>query len=238
MARNAWAGLPLETFAHFDSNPQPAMNTDQIDNLASQLKQSAQRIAQEGHEVRAGISRLVSDAAGRISQAKDGFTTLVRAVGEGAAAGASSALPDQTESVLRSVIDGLADGLGRSAHAIKLTLEESGASGVHFAQDDLNKVMRDFQAIGESFTEIFSDAVNRLGGEASGQARAFVDHARQTWQTTRPALQAAVDEALKHPAQLGRETVQAGTSAARQAAGVLFSELGRRLQGTGGKPNS
>lgn len=213
------------------------MNTDHPDDIVTQLKQAAEKIAQGGEDVRARISRLVSDAAGRLSKTKDGFTSLVRAVSEGAAAGAGSALPDKTESVLRSVVDGLGDGLGRSAHAIQLTLAESAASGVHFATDDLNKVAQDFRAVGEAFTDIISDAMHQLGDHATGQVRSFVEHAKQTFQSTRPSLEAALDESLKNPVQLGRESVQAGASAARQAAGVLFSELGRRLQGTSGKPN-
>ena len=41
--------------------------------------------------------------------------------------------------------------------------------------------------------------------------------------------------AQHEPVQLGREAVDAGTAAARQAAGVLFSELGQLLQKAGEK---
>jgi hypothetical protein len=213
------------------------MNTQQPDDIITQLKQAAESISRRGEDVRAGVSRLVSDAAGRLSTAKDGFVELVRAVSEGAVAGATQVLPEKTESVLRSVVDGLADGLGKSAHAIQLTLQESGARGMHFAKDDLNKIAHDFRSVGESFTKIVGDAMHRLGGHASDQVRSLVEHAKQTLQAARPSLEAAVAEALKNPVQLGRESVQAGASAAREAAGVLFSEIGRRLQGGAGKPN-
>lgn len=214
------------------------MNAQQPDDFISQLKQAAENLSRRGEDVRAGVSRLVSDAAGRLSTTKDGFVALVRAVSEGAAAGAAQALPEKSESVLRSVVDGLADGLGKSAHAIQLTLQESGASGTHFAKDDLNKIAHDFRTVGESFAKIIGDAVQRLGGHASGQVHSLVDHAKQTLQAARPSLEAAVAEALKNPAQLSRESVQAGASAAREAAGVLFAEIGRRLRSGAGKPNA
>ncbi len=214
------------------------MNTDQADELVNQIKQSAEKLVQRGDDVRAGISRLVSDAAGRLSRTKDGLTSLVRAVSEGAAAGAARALPDKSESVLRSVVDGLADGLERSANAIKLTLAESSASGIHFAKEDLNQVLTDFRAVGSAFTDVVSGAMSKISGHASGQVRSLVEHAKQTFQNARPSVEAAVSAALHDPVKLGRESVQAGTSAARQAAGVLFSELGTRLQGGGGKPKS
>jgi hypothetical protein len=214
------------------------MNTDQADELVNQVKQSAEKLAQQGEDIRAGVSRLVADAAVRLSQTKDGLTALVRAVSEGAVAGAARALPDQSESVLRSVVDGLADGLERSANAVRLTLAESSASGVHFAKEDLNQILTDFRAVGSSFTAVVSGAMAKLSGHASGQLHSLVEHAKQTFQNARPSVEAAVTAALQDPVKLGRESVQAGASAARQAAGVLFSELGARLQGGGGKPGA
>ena len=136
------------------------------------------------------------------------------------------------------MVDGLADGLGKSAHAIKLTLEESGASGIHFAKDDLNKITHDFRRPSARYSPRPSARpCSQLGGHASGQVQSLVEHAKQTVQargrrSTRPSA-----EALKNPVKLGRESVQAGASAAREAAGVLFTEIGRRLQGGTGKPN-
>ena len=211
------------------------MNTDQIDQLIAQLKHKAEEIVKRGGDVRAEISHLVSDATGKFYQTKDGLVQLVKAVSEGAAAAAKEALPDKAESVLHAVVDGLTDGLTKSAQAVRLTLEESGASGVHFAKEDLDKIAKDFRVMGEMFVSIVSDAAGRLGGHVAHQVRTVSEHAKQTLLSVWPSLESAITAAAHDPVKLGRESLKAGTSAAQQAAGVLFSELGKHLQSAGEK---
>lgn len=211
------------------------MNTDQIDHLITQLKHKTEEIVKRGGDVRAEIAHLVSDATGKFYQTKDGLEQLVKAVVEGAAVAANDALPDKADSVLHSVVDGLADGLTRSAQAVLLTLEESGAKGVHFAKDDLDKIAKNFHVIGEVFVYTVSDAASRISGHGSQQVRTVSEHAKQTLQSVWPSLQSAIAAIVHDPVKLGRESLQAGTSAAQQAAGVLFSELGKHLQHAGDK---
>src|SRR5512138_2328562 len=107
------------------------------------LRQQAERIAQHGRDVRAEISRLASRAAEQFHRTRDGLVGLSRAVVEGALDGARQATPAQSESVLRDVVAGLADGLAISAHAVKLTLDESRSRGTQFAREDLDKIAGD-----------------------------------------------------------------------------------------------
>lgn len=211
------------------------MNTDQTDHLISQLKQSAEEIVRRGNNVRVEISKLVSDSTNKFYETKDGLTQMAKAVTEGAVEAAKDSLPDKSESVLHSVVDGLTDGLNKSIQAVRLTLEESSANSVHFAKDDLNKIAKDFRTLGEVFGSIISDTTSKLGGHLAQQGRTIGDHAKQTLQQVWPSLESAITAAAHHPVKLGKESLHAGTSAAQQAAGVLFSELGKRLQETGEK---
>lgn len=211
------------------------MNTDPIPNLISQLKLKTEEIVKRGGDVRAEVSRLVSEAAGKFHQTTDGLVSLVKAVTEGATAGANQALPQESESVLRSVVNGLADGLTKAAEAVSLTLRESGANGTHFAKEDLEKIGKDFRAVGGSFAEIVTAAAGKVGGHVSDQAHTVGGHAMQTFQNVWPSVEAAITAALHEPVKLGREAIHAGASAAQQAAGVLFTELGKHLQNAGDK---
>lgn len=211
------------------------MNTDQTDHLINQLKRSAEEIVKRGGDVRAEISQLVSESADKFYQTRDGLTQMVKAVAEGAVEAAKDALPDKSESVLHSVVNGLTDGLTKSVQAVRLTLEESSANSVHFAKDDLDKIAKDFRMVGELFSNIVSDAAGKLGGHVAQQGRTISEHAKQTLQHVWPSLESAVTAALHDPVKLGRESLNAGTSAAQQATGMLFSELGKRLQATGDK---
>jgi hypothetical protein len=197
------------------------------------LRQQAERIVQQGRDVRAEISRLASQAAEQFHRTRDGLVGLSRAVVEGALDGARQATPAQSESVLRDVVAGLADGLAISAHAVKLTLEESRARGTQFAREDLDKIAGDFRDVGDTFTKTVGDAAGKLGSQLAAQLRDLAGHAGRALEQARPAFESAARAAREHPGSLGREALQAGAGAAREAAGILFSELGKRIEQAG-----
>ena len=206
------------------------MNADQFPDW---LKQQAQHIVQQGRDVRAEISRLSASATGKFHETKDGLVGLARCVLDGALAGAQQAAPGQTESVLREVIAGLADGLAISANSLRLTLEESRGRGAQFASEDLDKIAADFRGVGETFAQTVKDATGKLGAQLAAQLRGVADHAGQTFASARPSFEAALKAAREHPVALGKEALQAGAGATREAAGVLFTELGKRLEQAG-----
>src|SRR6187431_3139934 len=88
-------------------------------SLIGQLRDAAAQIVKRGGDVRAEISKLVSDAAGKFHQTKNGVVDLAKAVAEGAAAGVQQVAPSGSESALRAVADGLADGFSKSAQAVR-----------------------------------------------------------------------------------------------------------------------
>jgi len=206
------------------------MTTDQLPDW---LKQQAEQIVKRGRDVRQEISRLSSNAAEKFHRTKDGLLGLSRAVLDGAVAGAQQALPAERTSALREVIAGLADGLSISANALKLTLQESRATGKHFADEDLNKVAGDFRDVREKFADAVGHATKKLGGQVADQFHNLTEHASRTLDHARPAFESAIRAAAENPAQVGKEAVCAGAGAAREAAGILFSELGKRLDQAG-----
>ena len=208
------------------------MNTEELTN---QLKARIEALVKRGEDVRADTAKLVEEASGKFYQAKDGLSALVKAVAEGAVEGAQGSLPEHAESGLKAVVEGLADGLAKSAQAVRLTLEESTASGNRFATEDLTKIANDFRTIGEEVVEVVTTAAGPLGGHLKQQTHNLAEHARQTLHDIWPPLESAIHAAQQDPVKLGHETVHAAAAAARQAAGVLFSELGQYLQKAGDK---
>jgi hypothetical protein len=206
------------------------MNADQLPDW---LKQQAEDIVKSGRNVREEIAKVSSSVAGKFHQTKNGFADISRSVLDGAVAGAQQAFPGQSESVLREVVAGLAEGLAISANAVRLTLEESRGRGAQFAHEDLKKVAEDFREAGEHFKQAVHEATDKLGAQISAQSLSLADHAGHTLGSVRPAIDAAIKAACDDPSALGKETLQAGASATRQAAGVLFSELGKRLERAG-----
>lgn len=215
------------------------MNTETTEtespSLVGQLKQKVEELVKRGGDLRVETSRLVSEASHQIHEAAGGLKGVVKAVVDGAVAGAQQTLPQDTESVLRQVVGGLTDSLVKSVQAVKLTLEESTAKGTHFAKEDLTKIGQEFRDAGTTVADGVTHAASALGGHAKDQATSVASHAKQTLQAAWPSLEAALTAAQKEPVKLGRETVGAGAAAAREAAGVLFNELGSLLQKAGEK---
>ena len=205
------------------------------DELIAQLKTRTEALVKRGGDLRAETARLVEETSSKVYQAKDGLSDLVKAVAEGAVAGARETVPENTESALKHVVEGVTDGLTKSATAVRLTLEEAAASGSHFAQEDLRKVAEDFRTVTNIMADIITTAASATGSHLKAQAQAFGEHAQTALQNVRPALESAVNAALEHPARLGSETLHAGSTAARQAAGVLFTELGACFDKVGSK---
>lgn len=208
------------------------MNTDELIN---DLKARMEALVKRGGDVREETARLVEEASSKVYQARDGLTHLVKAVAEGAMTGAKQTMPDNAENTLKQVVEGVTDGLAKSAQAVRLTLEEAAANGNHFAREDLRKIAEDFKLVGEMMVDIVTFAAGAAGGHLKAQAHSLGEHAQKTLQGVRSALESALQAALEDPSKLGRETVNAGTTAVRQGAGVLFTELGRYLDGIGGR---
>ncbi len=198
--------------------------------LTSQLKARVEALVKRGDNVRAETAHLVEQATGTFVQAKDGLTSLVKAVAEGAVEGARGTMPENAENKLRQVIEGVTDGLTKSAQAVRLTLEESAASGTRFAKEDLARIGHEFRATGEGIVDIMSHTASALGDHAKAQAHQLGEHARQTLLGIWPPLDSALHAAAADPLKLGHDTLHAATAAARQAAGVFFTRLGEALK--------
>jgi hypothetical protein len=220
--------LPMNMESTSPPPPEPAARS-----LVEQLKDAAAQVVKKGGDVRAGISKLVSGAAGKFHETRNGLVDLAKAVAEGASAGVEQVAPTGSESTLRAVAEGLSDGFSKSAEAAKLAMEESAAKGSQFAREDLDKIVKDFRSLGDSAMEITGRLARSCGGQVSSQLKTLLEHTKSTLQSLRGPLETVVTAARKDPVGLGKETLHAGAAATRQAAGVFFTELGKHLQSAG-----
>jgi len=210
------------------------MNTDDV-------RQKINAIAAEGENVTQRVREVVESAAQSLGDAgKEGqhrLTSLVSAAVDGASSAVQGAAPESAESTLRQVIDGLGEGLQRTATATKLAVEESASSGKAYATEDLKGIADDFKAIGELFVETVEKHSKSAMGQAGDQASSLKSHAERTVQGLRPVLDDAAAAAMDNPVGLAGETAQAAASAAKQAAGSLFGAVGKMLTDAGDKLN-
>lgn len=210
------------------------MNTDDVRQKINAIAAEGENVTQRVREVVESAARSLGDAG---AEGQHRLTSLVSAAIDGASSAVQGVAPDHAESTLCQVIDGLGDGLQRTANATRLAVEESASSGKAFATEDLKNVADDFKAIGQLFIETVEKHSKTALGQASDQVSSLKSHAERTIEGLRPALDDAAAAAADNPMGLAGETAQAAANIARQSAGSLFGALGKVLTDAGDKLN-
>lgn len=210
------------------------MNTDDV-------RQKINAIAADGENVTQRVREVVESAAQSLGDAgKEGqhrLTSLMSAAIDGASSAVKGAAPDHAESTLRQVIDGLGEGLQRTANATRLAVEESASSGKAYAVQDLKGLADDFKTLGQLFVETVEKHSKTAMGQATEQVSSLRSHAERTLQGLRPSLDDAASAAMKDPIGLAGETAQSAAKIAREATGSLFGAVGKMLGDAGDKLN-
>jgi len=173
------------------------VNTSEGIDWKAPVRAAAEAIAREGTKVRAKIAEATSRAASRASEESETWLALPRAVLEGAARGVEGALPDRAESVLREVVDGLADGLATSALAAKLALEEARGRGAQYAEEDLRLLRGDLRDLGGEFARATQGVLRTVRTQVAGEAKALGEHAKLAFDRATPAVESALRAAVE-----------------------------------------
>jgi len=207
--------------------------TDNASTTQANAKQEAERIASSGENVRERTRQIVTEALRKPASLAEDASNIARSVFDGAIEGVRSLTPEEQDSALRKVIDGVGDALSKTANATRFALEEAKGRGEAFAKEDIDSTIEDLRALETMFVDLVGRTAKRAGTELSGQFGDLVDHAKSTASNIRPSIESALDSATSHPVQLTGETAAAGVKAVPKAAGMLLSALGGALQGAG-----
>jgi len=204
-----------------------------MEELKRRLKEQVRNAVRSGQDIRENVSRITGHAAQTFHEQAEDLSGLVEAVLDGAVEGVRESPAGQADSALRQVIEGLGDAFSASAHAVQLALQEAKGSGAAFAREDLDQIVRDFRSLGELFVGTVERSLKALGSQASTQSSALSEHARNTFRQVRSHLHDAASAATQNLGALPGEALQAGTAAARQAAGTFFTLVGRHMKEAG-----
>jgi len=211
------------------------MNTEDI-------RDRVESIAKEGGNVAERVREVVEEAAKTAGDMGDKgrqkLTSVVMSSLDGATNAVKDAAPEDAESTLRQVIDGLGDGIQRAANATKLAVEESTSGGRAYAESDLKSVAEDFKTIGQLFVETVEKHAKSGMGQAESQIGDLRSHAQTAIDTARPDIEAAIQAVTSDPVGLAGESAQAAANLAQETAGALFGAVGKILGGSGSGSNS
>jgi len=185
----------------------------------------AVRQALAAGDVRKAAAELTLAGVAKVQQTSGDLLAFVTSL----LGAARSAAPPSPTGPLRQFVDGVGDGLGAAALALKLSVEEAARHGERFAREDLARMHRDLGTV----LRDFEAAVAKTLHGAWSTADDLLAHAKATLQRMQPGLQAALTALQDQPGELLRETTASGVRSARRAAGALFTALGERLRRAG-----
>lgn len=209
------------------------MSDEPSKDATEAIRDQVEAVIAQGDDVRQGVSRIVSQAAEAFQNTSAGLLGLAQSVMEGAKTSVDRAVPNNPDSVLRQVVDGLGDGLSATALASKMALEEANAQRKAFANEDLAKIRDDLRTLADLFTKTVTDATDRIKSVSGSELDSLRSHAQQTFERVRPSLESAVSAAAKQPIQLGKESLETSVALSQHALGALFSSVGKFLQDAG-----
>lgn len=206
------------------------MHTDEVKKAAADAVKSGKNLREQIQQI---VERATESAGKTGEEARSRLGEIMAATIDGATGALDRAAPDDASSALRQVIDGLGEGLQRTAQATRLAVEEAGSNGKAFAQEDLKRVATDFKTIGELFVETVERGAKGVLGQATDQANGVREHAERTLTGIMPSLEDAARAALANPAGLIGDSASAAGNLARETAGSLLSSVGKMLGNAG-----
>jgi hypothetical protein len=207
------------------------MSTTTTDPTAA-VKAQAEDIVASGTDIRPRLAEVVTQNAWRPQQ-PGGLIELIRAVADGAREGLARSVPQDREDVLRQVVDALTDGLSRAALAGRLALDEAASAFRQYTTEDLKRFSHDLLAVHDLFRETIERGLTTCKALTTTQVAAARTHIDRVSERLRTELKGLNDHVREHPEAFARESLRAGASMGRCAAGSLFEAIGRMLSRAG-----
>jgi polyhydroxyalkanoate synthesis regulator phasin len=133
--------------------------------------------------------------------------------------------PENPESVLRNVIDGVTTGLATVAQSTQYAVQEATARGQRFASQDLDRAKKDLSGIGDILLDTVKYFSNRVTEEAGSAATELKTHAERSVAAVTPVLKSSVEAVAKHPVQTAGEAAETAIRTAQLTAGALLGAM-------------
>lgn len=200
---------------------------------SEEIHAQAEHVAAENDNVRERVRRMVVDTVRNREVGLGAMADVTREVVDGAVQGVRNLTPQERDSVLRQVVDGVSDAFTSTAQATQLALEEAQGRGERFAKEDVQQAVKHLTELQKVFTDTVLKTLEQARVELSEQSKDFIEHARRANERAQPSIESALHAATHHPVKLASETATAAMTAAPKAAGMLLHAMSGVLQGAG-----
>ena len=195
------------------------------------LSESIRAAVESGKDVR----DRVRDVVVSLFRSSEATTASARAAVSGIVQSATEIVkrsaPDNPESVLRNVIDGVTSGLSIVAQSTQYAVQEATARGQRFASQDLDRAKKDLSGISDILMDTVKYFANRVTEEAGTAAKELRTHAERSAAAVTPVLKSSVDAVTGHPVQTAGEAAETVLRTAQLTAGALLGAMSGLLAG-------
>jgi len=195
------------------------------------LSEAIREAVESGKDVR----DRVRDVVVSLFRSSEATTASARAAVSGIVQSATEIVkrsaPDNPESVLRNVIDGVTSGLSTVAQSTQYAVQEATDRGQRFANQDLDRAKKDLSGISDILMDTVKYFTNRVTEEAGTAAKELKTHAERSAAAVAPVLKSSVDAVTKHPVQTAGEAAETVLRTAQLTAGALLGAMSGLLAG-------
>ncbi|MFN9718689.1 MAG: DUF6781 family protein [Planctomycetota bacterium] len=188
-------------------------------------------ILQSGHDVRERVRQLVVGFFRGTSSTTTSAREAIQGLIQTATDIADRAAPDRAENALRNVIDGVTAGLQSVAQSTQFALQEAAGRGQKFASEDLDRVRRDLDGIGEILTDTVRYFTSRVSEETGTAMKDLKTHAERAVSSVTPSIRSTMETVTTHPIQTASEAAGAAMRGGQLAAGALLNAMSGLLAG-------
>ena len=195
------------------------------------LADAVQEVVESGRDVKERVQAIFVNLFRGAKGSNESLRTAVQSVYETAADVVSRSAPQEPNSVLRGVIDGIASGVQTIAQSTQYAIQEATARGQRFAGEDLDYAAKNLNSAADVLVDTVRYASERLGSELGTGARELKTHAERAAETARPAIAATLDAIARHPVQTAQEAASTTLRGGRLATGAFLGALSGVLAG-------
>jgi len=207
--------------------------TEQTSENGPGIDAEAERIVNEGADIRERIRRLVLRVFRERRMALSELNDLARQVVDGTAEAMRRANREQGRDALCQVAAGLEDAYAAASQATRLAVEEAATRGQAFAEADLKRAKEDLKSLEGMFFQTLSDTASRFSHEMAEQWRDLAAHTQRTGSHVGQAAEEALGVIRRDPLGFARQSAAASAELTRHSAGMLLQAMAGMLQGAG-----
>lgn len=215
----------------FMSDPAPTSPEHCSTPGAEPVSESVRSAIESGKDVKARVQEIVVNLFRSSEATAASARAAVSGIVQTSAEIVKRSAPENPDSVLRNVIDGVTAGLASVAQSTQYAIQEATSRGQRFAGQDLDRAKKDLNGISDILVDTVKYFTNRVTEETGATFRDLKTHAERAVAAVSPSIKASLETVAKHPVQTAGEAAGTAVRGTQLTAGALLGAMSGLLAG-------